>query len=196
MARSIARPFALLTFAAALFVSAWSPAGAEDDAAKAARVLRLDELFKELKAATVEQKADFIVLEIWHLWGQSGRPDVDRLLEEAIDRMRDGSHERALEILDRIVAMAPDFAEGWNKRATVLYMLDQHDRSLQDIAKVLALEPRHFGAIAGSGLIAIARNDWKTALAAYKRALALNPFLKERFELIPALEQKVKGDPI
>ncbi len=110
--------------------------------------------------------------------------------------MRTGAHERALAILDRIVTMAPDFAEGWNKRATVLYMLDRHDKSLEDIAKVLKLEPRHFGAIAGSGLIAIARNDWKTALAAYKRALAINPFLKERFELIPALEQKVKGDPI
>lgn len=185
----------LVSIAVALAALAWQPARSEDDAAKA-RATRLDQLFKELQVETVDGKADFLVLEIWHLWGQSGRPDVDRLLEEAIDHMRTGNHERALAILDRIVTMAPDFAEGWNKRATVLYMLDQHDKSLEDIAKVLKLEPRHFGAIAGSGLIAIARNDWKTALAAYKRALAINPFLKERFELIPALEQKVKGDPI
>jgi tetratricopeptide (TPR) repeat protein len=195
MARLFARTVTLLALALALASVAWPPTAVADEATKA-RAERLDLLFKDLQAETVEARADFIVLEIWHLWGQSGRPDVDRLLEEATDHMRTGNHERALAILDRIVEMAPDFAEGWNKRATVLYMLDRHDRSLEDIARVLKLEPRHFGAIAGSGLIAIARSDWKSALVAYRRALALNPFLKERLELIPALEQKVKGDPI
>ncbi|KAB2848565.1 MAG: tetratricopeptide repeat protein [Hyphomicrobiaceae bacterium] len=170
------------------------PSQAQDEAKS--RRDKLDQLFSSLQAEKLESNADIIVLEIWRLWGQSGRGDVDRLLAEATDHMRSGANERALAVLDRIVELAPDFAEGWNKRATVLYLLDEHDRSLADIAKVLELEPRHFGAIAGSGLIAIARGDWKTALAAYRRALAINPFLKERLELIPALEEKVKGSPI
>ena len=170
-------------------------AQAQDANAKT-RADKLDQLFKDLKASTDQAAADAIVLEIWRLWGQSGRPEVDRLLGEAVDHMRSGQNERALAILDQVVGMAPEFAEGWNKRATVLYMLDEHDRSLADIGRVLELEPRHFGAIAGAGLIAIARNQWKAALAAFRRALAVNPFLYERNELIPALEKKVEGDPI
>ena len=91
-------------------------------------------------------------------------------------------------MLDDIVARAPDWAEGWNKRATVLYLMGEYDRSLTDIDRVLALEPRHFGALAGMGLIRIEKGETREALAAFRRALAVNPFLRERFGIIPALE--------
>ena len=99
-------------------------------------------------------------------------------------------------LLDDIVARAPDWAEGWNKRATLLYLLGEHDRSLADIDRTLALEPRHFGALAGIGLIRIAKGEHRAALAAFRRALAINPFLKERFGLIPALEREVGEKPL
>ena len=102
----------------------------------------------------------------------------------------------ALPMLDDMVARAPGWAEAWNKRATALYLAGEHDRSLSDIDRVLALEPRHFGALAGMGLIRIAKGQYREALDAFRRALAVNPFLKERVELIPALERMVGEKPI
>ena len=134
--------------------------------------------------------------EIWKLWLQSGRPEMDALMEQAVVLMGNGLPALAMPVLDDIVARAPDWAEGWNKRATVLYLLGEHDRSLADIERVLALEPRHFGALAGIGLIRIAKGENRAALAAFRRALAINPFLKERFGLIPALEREVGEKPL
>ncbi len=94
-------------------------------------------------------------------------------------------------ILDDIVKRLPNWAEGWNKRATMLYIMGEHDRSLADIERVLALEPRHFGALAGIGLIRMDKGEYREALAALRKALAINPFLKERHGLIPALEKEV-----
>jgi Flp pilus assembly protein TadD len=91
---------------------------------------------------------------------------------------------------------APDWAEGWNKRATVYFMRGDHASSLADIDRVLALEPRHFGALAGQGLIRMAQGNYREALSAFRKALRHNPFLKERFELIPMLERKVGEKPI
>ena len=81
-------------------------------------------------------------------------------------------------------------------RATAFYLAGEHDRSLAEIDRVLVLEPRHFGALVGMGLIRIARGQYREALAAYRRALSVNPFLKERFELIPTLEPMVGEKPI
>lgn len=164
-----------------------------DDAALRAR--HLDALFAHLKAATVEEEADAMVAEIWKLWLQSGRPEVDAAMRQAVVLMA-GAPPLALPALDDIVARAPDWAEGWNKRATVLYLMGEHDRSLTDIDRTLALEPRHFGALAGMGLIRIAKGEHRAALAAFRRALAVNPFLKERFELIPELERRVGEKPL
>ena len=102
----------------------------------------------------------------------------------------------ALPILDDIVARAPQWAEGWNKRATVLFLLGEYDRSLADIDRVLALEPRHFGALAGLGFIHMNQGESRQALKALRRALAVNPFLKERHGLIPALEKETGEEPI
>ena len=117
-------------------------------------------------------------------------------MEQASALMGQGLHQLALPMLTYLVQSAPDWAEAWNKRATAFYLVGQHDLSLADIDRVLALEPRHFGALAGMALIHIARGDYREALAAYRRALAVNPFLKERFELIPALERLVGEKPI
>jgi tetratricopeptide (TPR) repeat protein len=169
---------------------------AQTDSGAAARAQRLDELFARLKATKDEQEGDGAVAEIWRVWLRSGAPELDEKMEQASRLMGAGLATLALPVLDGIVERAPGWAEAWNKRATALYLAGEHDRSLADIERVLALEPRHFGALAGLGLIHIARGQHREALAAYRRALAVNPFLKERHELIPALERKVGDKPI
>ena len=89
---------------------------------------------------------------IWAIWARSGNKAVDLLMAEGIARLNGGENDAALELFDRVVRLAPSFAEGWNKRATTLYTMGQFEKSVQDIDKVLALEPRHFGALSGLGL--------------------------------------------
>jgi tetratricopeptide (TPR) repeat protein len=160
------------------------------------RAQRLDRLFADLKTTTVEEDGDKLVAEIWKLWMQSGDADLDRSMEEAVKMIAYGLHPQAMTFLDDLVVRAPNWAEAWNKRATLLYLVGELDRSLADCDRVLALEPRHFGALAGIGLIRIAKDEPRQALAALRRALAVNPFLKERFSLIPALEKQVGEKPI
>ena len=172
------------------------PGRAQPQPDAAAKAQRLDQLFGRLKSATDEREADAAVAEIWRLWQRTGTPELDQSMERVGALLGQGLHPLALPMLDDMVARAPDWAEAWNKRATALYLAGEHDRSLADINRVLTLEPRHFGALAGMGLIRIARGQYREALAAYRRALTVNPFLKERLELIPALERLAGDKPI
>jgi tetratricopeptide (TPR) repeat protein len=162
----------------------------------AAKARRLDELFGRLKAARDEEDGKAAVAEIWSLWLRSGQPDLDAPMDQAARLIAAGLPAMALPLLDGLVAKAPDWAEAWNQRATALYLMGEHDRSLADIERALALEPRHFGALSGLGLVRMGRGEHRAALAAYRRALAVNPFLEERRELIPELERKVGDKPI
>ena len=163
--------------------------------ADAGRAQRLDALFARLQATKDEAEGETIVAEIWQHWLQSGDAEIDEAMQRAVLAMG-RVPALALPILDDIVARAPQWAEGWNKRATVLFLLGEYDRSLADIDRVLALEPRHFGALAGAGLIRMEKGQPREALAAFRRALAVNPFLKERLGLIPALEKQIGEKPI
>lgn len=161
-----------------------------------ARAKQLDDLFARLKTVKAEAEGEAIVAQIWKLWQQSGDEKLDAAMQRAMLLMGQGLGPLAMPILDEIVAEKPDWAEGWNKRATVLYLMGEHDRSLADIDRVLALEPRHFGAIAGIGLIRIEKGEMREALAALRRALAINPFLRERYGVMPALEKELGEKPI
>jgi tetratricopeptide (TPR) repeat protein len=188
---------ALLTLVVGLAVALPAdPGRAQEQFDPAAKARRLDELFGRLKSTKDEGEGDAAVAEIWKLWQRSGTPALDEQMEQAATAMSQGVLLLALPAFTYLVDRAPDWAEAWNKRATALYLAGEHDRSLADIDRVLALEPRHFGALAGMGLIRIARGEYREALAAYRRALAVNPFLKERFELVPALERLVGEKPI
>jgi tetratricopeptide (TPR) repeat protein len=169
------------------------PAVPDENAA--VRAKRLDTLFAGLKSTKVEEEADAMVAEIWRLWLQSGNAEMDAQMQHAVLLMG-SAPAMAIPILDDIVARLPDWAEGWNKRATVLYLIGEYDRSLTDCDRVLTLEPRHFGALAGIGLIRIQKDEPREALAAFRKALAVNPFLKERFNLIPELERLVGERPL
>jgi tetratricopeptide (TPR) repeat protein len=195
--RGLVQLWAAIVVMAALFLAlAFPPVLAQSGPDQAARAQRLDGLFALLKTAKDQDEGDAIVADIWKLWLQSGSPDLDARMQEASKLMAYGLHPLALGMLDEIVAGAPQWAEGWNKRATVLFLMGEHDRSLADIERVLALEPRHFGALAGIGLIRADKGELREALAAYRRALAVNPFLKERYGLIPQLEKELGEKPL
>lgn len=187
----------------ALLVLALSPVHAEEPALPPAnpaelekRAVRLDALFTRLASTDDADEGDTIVEEIWRVWLQSGRPEIDALMQNTLALLQAGEPRAAMPLLDTIVARAPDWAEGWNKRATVLYVLDEYDRSLADIDKVLALEPRHFGALAGRGLIHIANENYRAALDDYRRARAVNPFLQGAAQMIPTLERRIGERPL
>lgn len=160
------------------------------------RARALDALFSGLKAARGADEADAVVARIWEVWMRSGRADVDRLMEEGVGylsvRQLGAAHDRFSEAIEA----APGFAEAWNKRATVLFLMSEHEQSLADIEKVLALEPRHFGALAGRGLIHAQAGRWREALEAYYQALAVNPFLRERATIIPELARRAGEKPL
>jgi tetratricopeptide (TPR) repeat protein len=156
----------------------------------------LEPLMTELKTAPTAEAARPIEQRIWSIWGKSGDATVDILMEQGVARLNEGDDDAALELFDRIVGLAPGFAEGWNKRATTLYTMGRFDRSMKDIDKVLALEPRHFGALSGLGLCNIRLGNDKAALAAFQRAAALDPNLPGVQANIEALKKRLIRDSI
>ncbi len=162
--RQLIAGLVLLIFA---FVAA--PTGADQKDA------RLDKLFAQLKAATSADEAQPIEAQIWQIWMESGDQNVDALMAIGTSALNDQDYGQAYRAFGRVVQLAPDFAEGWNKRATALYLLGRYQDSMKDIDKTLALEPRHFGALSGLGLCNAQLDKEKEALDAFEKALAINP---------------------
>lgn len=157
---------------------------------------RLEGLFSELAAAGSVQEAAPIESRIWAIWLEPPPgPRVAEAMQRGLRSMARGEGAAAVRAFDRVVALAPDYAEGWNKRATVRYMLGDLEGSIRDIGRTLALEPRHFGALAGLGLCRLALDEPAKALAAFDAALKINPNLRER-EQIEALREQVEGKPL
>jgi tetratricopeptide (TPR) repeat protein len=136
---------------------------------------RLDKLFVQLKTATNVEESQPIEEKIWEIWMQSGDQNVDALMAIGVSALNDADYAQAYRAFDRVVELAPNFAEGWNKRATTLYLLGRYGDSMKDIDKTLALEPRHFGALSGLGLCDAQLDKEKEALDAFEKALAINP---------------------
>ena len=159
---------------------------------------KLDELFAELANPGLEPpQARTIEREIWALWGQSGSPTIDLLMARA-KQLDEGGDElpQAFALFDAVIALAPDFAEGWNKRATAHYLNDDYQNALKDIERTLALEPRHFGALSGLGMILQELGKESRALQAFRMALDINPHLPDITEEARLLEQTVEGQGI
>lgn len=139
------------------------------------REVSLDRLFASLRKASGEQAAKATEEKIWELWSRSDSATAEVLLGQAVVAMGAADNAASLEILDRIIAAYPTYAEAWNKRATLHFMIGNYNTSLSDIAKVLDLEPRHFGALAGRGMIYQRQGKWSEALSAFREALSMNP---------------------
>jgi tetratricopeptide (TPR) repeat protein len=136
---------------------------------------RLPDLFADLASAASVEDAFRIESRIWDIWTRHDEAKIDALMSAGRRKMQPGAYDEALAIFNKIVAEAPDFAEGWNKRATLLYLIGDLEGSVRDIESTLALEPRHFGALAGLGLIYRAINKPKSALKAFEKVLEISP---------------------
>ena len=163
------------------------------DRSEAAREAHLDSLFEEL-ADPENEHWERTQAQIYAAWNRSGSPSMDLLAERADKAIEANDYDTALIHLDDLTRLAPDFAEGWNKRATVYFLRDEYGRSLGDIARVLALEPRHFGAYSGLGIILDRLGDKEGALEAYRRAVAIHPHLPGAAEGIRKLTREVEGE--
>jgi tetratricopeptide (TPR) repeat protein len=160
------------------------------------RTRNLDTLFEALKVAPDESSAKEIEQRIWALWLVSDS-DTANLLMTRVKAAVDGKDiDLAIQLLDAIIEIKPDYAEAWNRRATLFFLKKEIGRSIADIQHVLALEPRHFGALSGLGTILQDLGDEKRALEIYRRALAIHPRLPKIPDTIKTLSEKVEGRDI
>jgi tetratricopeptide (TPR) repeat protein len=156
----------------------------------------LDELFGKLATAKSEAEAHPFERRILARWSQSGSATVDLLMGWADQAIGDKNLGRALDLLDQAVLLKPDFAEAYNRRATVYYLQDDYRRSIRDIEATLRLEPRHFGALSGLGAILAEIGDTARAEDIFRKALAIHPNLVQVREQLDKLESADKGSPI
>jgi tetratricopeptide (TPR) repeat protein len=179
----------LKRFVAAIFLSLTSlPALAADDAL-------LDELFTALRKAEGEI-ARQIEAKIWAEWSRSGSPAIDLLLERGRRALEAGQTELALAHFSSIVDHAPQFAEGWNMRATAHYQNGRFGQSLSDIRMTLALNPRHFGAMTGLASILEQLGEADAALEAWRAVEDINPSSPAVGEAIERLERRTGGETL
>lgn len=157
---------------------------------------RLDALFERLQTTEDPAEAQLVEALIWQFWTESGDPATDSLMQLGLEALQAGNLSGALELFDAVTVQKPDFAEGWNKRATVLYMLGAYEKSKEDVGRVLALEPRHFGALSGLGMIELELNRPDAALAAFERALKLHPHLPGIKARVEALRRQKRDGAI
>ena len=148
----------------------------------------LDDLFEQLAVTTSDEEASNITREIWQRWTANDDPNVSQLMQIGIRALNYSTYRKALQSFDRVIEMAPEFAEGWNKRATLYYHIKEYQRSIDDIKETLRLEPRHFGAWSGLGLVSVAQENYSGALAAFKKALSINPHLPNIRRYVQKLE--------
>ena len=182
------RPLANATFAFFLLIAVgiW-PAFADEK--------RLDDLFQQLQTAT-DEEAGPITQNIWIEWSKSGSASMDLLLKRGQEALASGDPHSAIDHLTALIDHAPDFAEGYNARATAYFQIGQLGLSVADIAKTLTLNPRHFGALSGLGMIFEQLNEPDKALEVYKQALKLNPHMKDVQAGVKRLEAQLGGQEL
>ena len=154
---------------------------------------RLEDLFARLQTTTSRAEAQVAQQQIWQIWIEADDSLANRLMRNGIEAMAARRNSLALQYFDQLVEEAPDFAEGWNKRATVHYLMDDYAASVLDIERTLELEPRHFGALSGLGMIYDAIGKPAAALRSFEAAVAINPHLEGTRQRIEALRRQLRG---
>jgi tetratricopeptide (TPR) repeat protein len=179
--RRLASTFLLAVLAFAPFAGT----AAADDASDS-----LDRLFAELRIAPDAETAHAIDQRIWQVWMTPSDPALAKRMDEVFATREVMNFDVTLELLNQLVVDFPTYAEGWNQRATLYYMLGNYEASLADIDKVLEFEPRHFGALSGRALIHLAQDKRALAIKDMAAALAVHPFLNEK-QLFPELQRDI-----
>jgi len=118
---------------------------------------------------------DYAERGLWLLWSRSGETAIDQLMARGVEEMQAGRHDAAVATFSEVVGRRPDFAEAWNKRATVQYLAGNYQRSLEDCGEVIRRNPVHFGALSGYGQVYFALQDYEQAIRWWRRALEVNP---------------------
>lgn len=160
-----------------------------------AQTAKLDGLFERLLAADAAASKG-IEQEIWIEWSKSGSPAIDLLLERGREALAAGRTDEAIEHFTAAIDHAPDFAEGWNGRATAYFQAGQFGPSIADVGQVLQLNPRHFGALSGLGAMFEALDRPEKALKVYRAALAIHPHLAGVLEAVARLEKRLAGQDL
>ena len=137
---------------------------------------RLNNLFKKLNETENQDEIRDLISDIWNIWYEVDDPKVIEYFEKGIQAMNLRNYPLAIRFFNNLIEEDPNFAEGWNKRATVHFMLGNFDESMKDIIKTLELEPRHFGALDGMGLIFIHQGQFQEAIEVYDKMLEIFPF--------------------
>ncbi len=137
---------------------------------------RLNNLFKKLNETENQDEIRDLISDIWNIWYEVDDPKVIEYFEKGIQAMNIRNYPLAIRFFNNLIEEDPNFAEGWNKRATVHFMMGNFDESMQDIIKTLELEPRHFGALDGMGLIFIHQGQFQQAIDVYDKMLEIFPF--------------------
>ena len=158
---------------------------------------RLPKLFESLKSATDAKTAKLTASDIWRIWSE--KPDDKRiaeLLRQGTEQMNAGQLRKAEKLFTLVINAAPDFAEAWNKRATVYFLMGAYDLSKKDIAQTIAREPQHFGAWSGLGLVETHIGNYDAALKAYEKAAKIHPFLEGYENMVEKLRKLAQGTPL
>ncbi|WP_026620314.1 tetratricopeptide (TPR) repeat protein [Ensifer sp. WSM1721] len=154
---------------------------------------RLDALFAELKKEGDEEKARQVADRIRLEWQDSGSATVNLLMQWANTAITDDKHAVALDILDQVIVLAPSYVEGWNRRATLHYQMGNYRKSMSDIYRVLAIEPRHFGALAGMATMLETSGKNELAMRAWQQFLDIYPSDRKAQEQLGELAEKLAG---
>jgi tetratricopeptide (TPR) repeat protein len=157
---------------------------------------RLDALFGDLKRERNERAAQRIAQRIREEWNRSGSASIDLMMQWSQKAMGDQKFDVALDFLDQVVTLDPSYAEGWNRRATVHFMMQNFGKSMSDINQTLRLEPRHFGALAGMAQIMKERGNKQLALNAWQRVLDIYPMMRSAQNEVSTLSEELAGEGI
>ncbi|MBM3518968.1 MAG: tetratricopeptide repeat protein [Alphaproteobacteria bacterium] len=150
---------------------------------------QLDACFERLSAARSEEEAQSVEADIWRLWSDSGNAATDRLLATGSRALSRGRFAPAIALFNALVERAPDFAEAWNKRATLYYLIGEYEFAATDIQRTIEREPRHFGALSGLGMIYLQWSDKARALKAFEEALSVHPYLSGARNAVESLSK-------
>ena len=148
---------------------------------------RLNNLFDQLFLSNNNAEASLVLSKIWDIWYIAENQKIQIIFNDANQLMDRGKFDNAIDLFSRVIDESPDFAEGWNKRATVYFLIGDLNKSISDIEETLSLEPRHFGALDGLAEIYLLKDDLLSAAATYKKILEIIPSSKksqDRLKLI------------
>lgn len=153
---------------------------------------RLNLAFAQLAKASSPQGVRVLEARIWEIWLEHPQPRINEMMRWGVEALNTQDYPTALKLFDSLVEAAPEFAEGWNKRATARFLVGNYEGSIEDIRKTLALEPRHFGALSGLGMIHTNQERWFAAMAAFEQALRIHPHLIGVRHTINKLQQQLR----